>query len=99
MQSCIVGIKLTFFAEESYKLAEEYINANDVISFCPYFMSTKMRHDDVTVLCLYSMNKMRGNLTKIRSLVVFREIGCLVKRLLMRNTLTPMTSLAFVHIS
>ena len=37
-----------------------------------------MRHDDVTVLCLDSMNKMRGNLTKIRSLAVFREIGCLV---------------------
>ena len=39
---------------------------------------SKMRHDDVTVLCLDSMNKMRGNLTKIRSLAVFREIGCLV---------------------
>ena len=37
-----------------------------------------MRHDDVTVLCLDSMNKMRGNLSKIRSLAVFREIGCLV---------------------
>ena len=37
-----------------------------------------MRHDDGTVLCLDSMNKMRGNLTKIRSLAVFREIGCLV---------------------
>ena len=39
---------------------------------------SKMRHDDVTALCPYSMNKMRGNLTKIRSLAVFREIGCLV---------------------
>ena len=34
-KSCIVGIKLTFFAEESYKLAEEYI------CFCPYFISNQ----------------------------------------------------------
>ena len=40
-KSWIVGIQLTFFAEESYKLAGEYINANDVISFCPYFMSNQ----------------------------------------------------------
>lgn len=74
MQSCIVGTKLTFFAEESYKLAAEYIVANDVISFCPYFMIT-MRHDDGTVLCLYRINKMRENLTKIRSLAIFREFN------------------------
>ena len=74
MQSCIVGIKLTFFAEESYKLAAEYIDANDVISFCPYIM-IKMRHDDGTVLCLYRINKMRGNLSKLRSLAIFREFN------------------------
>ena len=74
MQSCIVGIKSTFFAEESYKLAAEYIEAKDVISFCPYFM-IKMCHDDGTVLCLYPTNKMRENPTKIRSLAIFREFN------------------------
>ena len=74
MQSCTVGIKSTFFAEESYKLAAEYIEAKDVISFCPYFI-IKMRHDDGTVLCLYRTNKMRENPTKIRSLAIFREFN------------------------
>ena len=68
MQSCIVGIKSTFFAEESYKLAAEYIEAKDVISFCPYFM-IKMCHDNGTVLCLYPTNKMRENPTKIGHLL------------------------------
>ena len=37
--SGVIGTKLPFFAQESHLLAQEYINADDVIAFSLYLMN------------------------------------------------------------
>ena len=44
----MVGTELTFFAGKSHFLAEEYIDANNVIAFCRYLMN-KMRRNFIKI--------------------------------------------------
>ena len=46
--SSMVGTELTVFAGKFHFLAEEYINANDVIAFCGYLMN-KMRRNFIKI--------------------------------------------------
>ena len=44
----MVGTKLTFFAGKFHFLAEEYVNANDIIAFCRY-LTNKMRRNFIKI--------------------------------------------------
>ena len=42
--SGILGSELSCFPQESHELAQEYINADDVIAFCHYLMNEMRRN-------------------------------------------------------
>lgn len=54
----MVGTELTFFAGKSHFLAEEYINATDVIAFCGY-LTNKMRRNFIKISGV-DVGSMRG---------------------------------------